>query len=154
MNKQIHMKTIKNIGLAISLVGFIFFTASIFTGTNTVSQEVFDSWVSQKVKSEFFIEKAQSEIVNKELSASELSRKILELAKASDAYQLSQENIAWEKVIKVKWNKTSKDFVYPLVRESATGWVPENQGLFFWLTFGLAILGVIARVNALNGESC
>ena len=136
------MKTIKQIGLIISLVGFIFFTGSIFTSKNYVSQEVFDGWIASKnIKSEFFIEKAQATIVAKELSTFELSNKIIELGKASDAHQLSQENIAWEKVMKLKWNKTSKEYVYPLVRVSAIGWVPENQLLFFWMTFGLAILG-------------
>ena len=136
------MKTIKQIGLIISLVGFVFFTGSIFTSKNYVSQEVFDGWiVSKNIKSEFFIEKAQASIVAKELSTFELSNKIIELGKASDAYQLSQENIAWEKVMKLKWNKTSKEYVYPLVRVSAIGWVSENQLLFFWMTFGLAILG-------------
>ena len=142
------MKTVKNIGIAISLVGFIFFTASIFTGSNKVSQDVFDSWVAQHVKSEYFIESAQQEIVNKDLSAVALSNKIIEIAKASDAYQLSKETIAWEKVLKVQWNKTSKDFVYPLLRASATGWPQENQGLFFWLTFGLAILGGVIAFSA------
>lgn len=135
------MKIIKNIGLLICFIGFAFFTASIFTGTNKVSQQNFDTWATQKVKSEFFIEKAQSEIVNKEMSAFALSNKIIEIAKASNKHHKAQKEIAWDKIIWLKWNKTSKDFVYPLVRESATGWPKENQGLFFFLTFGLAILG-------------
>ncbi len=130
------MKTIKNIGLIISLIGFTFFTGSIFTGTNKVTQEVFNSWIAtSNIKSEFFIEKAQKKVVGKELSTATLSTEIIKIAKASDAYQLSQENIAWEKVMKLKWNKTSKEYVYPLARASATGWVSENQLLFFWLTF-------------------
>ena len=47
------MKTIKNIGLLICFIGFAIFTASIFTGTNNVSQKTFDTWAAQKVKSEF-----------------------------------------------------------------------------------------------------
>ena len=135
------MKTVKNIGLIICFIGFAIFTASIFTGTNNVSQETFDTWAKQKVKSEFFIEKAQSEIVNKELSASDLSNKIVEIVKASNKFHKSQKEIAWDKIIYLKWNKTSKDFIYPLTRASATGWPQKNQWLFFFLTFGLAILG-------------
>ena len=83
------MKTIKNIGLIISFIGFSIFTVSIFTGTNNVSQETFDNWTKQKIKSEFFIEKAQKEIVNKELTSFELSSKITEIAEASNAYHKS-----------------------------------------------------------------
>ncbi|WP_422089995.1 4Fe-4S binding protein [Tenacibaculum ovolyticum] len=135
------MKTIKNIGLIICFIGFAIFTASIFTGTNNVSQETFNTWTKQKVKSEFFIEKAQSEIVNKELSAFELSNKIVEIVKASNEFHKNQKEIAWDKIIYLKWNKTSKDFIYPLTRASASGWTQQNQWLFFLLTFGLAILG-------------
>ena len=47
------MKTIKNIGLILCLIGFTIFTASIFTGKNLVTQEAFDTWTSQKIKSEY-----------------------------------------------------------------------------------------------------
>ncbi|MFC2109412.1 4Fe-4S dicluster domain-containing protein [Bacteroidota bacterium] len=173
------MKTIKNIGLIISLVGFIIFTTSIFTSTNKVSQEIFNNWASQKIKSEFFLEKANQEIVNKEMSAFELSSKLIEIAEASNnnTYKLqaslqkkieqtkktkivpevierrvqkyqTQINDLWNQIIWIKWNKTSKDFVFPLVRASATGWPQQNQGLFFWLTFGLAILGGLIAFGA------
>ncbi|WP_152287068.1 4Fe-4S binding protein [Flavicella marina] len=135
------MKTVKNIGLLISLLGFIFFTGSVFTGTNKVTQETFNAWSTSQVKSEFFIEKAQREIVGQEMSAFDLSNKIIAIAKASNAHYMEMAEIPWDKIIWLKWNKSSKDFVYPLVRESATGWVVENQLLFFWLTFGLAIFG-------------
>ena len=135
------MKAIKNIGLILCFIGFAIFTGSIFTGTNKVSQETFNTWAKQKVKSAFFIEKAQKEIVDIELSAFELSHRITEIAKASNIYHKSQKKIAWNKIIPLKWNKTSKDFIYPLARASATGWPQQNEGLFFWITFGLAILG-------------
>ena len=135
------MKAIKNIGLILCFIGFAIFTGSIFTGTNKVSQETFDTWAKQKVKSTFFIKKAQKEIIGKKLSAFELSHRITEIAKASNTYHKSQKKIAWNKIIPLKWNKTSKDFIYPLARASATGWPQQNEGLFFWITFGLAILG-------------
>ena len=148
LNPPINMKTIKNIGLVIAFIGFFIFTASIFTATNKVSQEAFDSWTSQKIKSEYFIDKAQKEIVGKELSAFDLSNKILSIAKESDNYEMSQKEINWSNLIKVKWNKTSKQLIYPLIRNTTTGWVSENQGLFFFLTFGLAIIGGIITFGA------
>ena len=135
------MKAIKNIGLILCFIGFTIFTGSIFTGKNKVSQETFDTWTKQKVKSAFFIEKAQKELVAIELSAFELSHRILEIAKASNRHHKSQKKIAWHKIIPLKWNKTSKDFIYPLVRASATGWPQQHPELFFWITFGLAIFG-------------
>ncbi len=135
------MKSIKNIGLLIAIVGFALFTASIFTGSNNVSQQTFNVWASQHIKSEFFVEKATQEIVGKEMSAYALSSKIIEIAEASNAHYQAETEIQWDKIIWIKWNSTYKDLVYPLVRESATGWFSEHQGLFFFLTFGLAILG-------------
>ncbi len=135
------MKIIKNIGLTLCLLGFAIFTISFFSGKNKVTQETFDVWASQKIKSDFFKEKAQNAIVGQEMSAFQLSNKIIAIAKASDAYEKSQANIAWDKLVHVKWNKTSKDLVYPLVKASATGWFAKNSILVFWLTFGLAILG-------------
>jgi len=141
------MKAIKNIGLILCFIGFAIFTGSIFTGTNKVSQETFNTWAKQKVKSAFFIEKAQKEIVDIELSAFELSHRITEIAKASNIYHKSQKKIAWNKIIPLKWNKTSKDFIYPLARASATGWPQQNEGLFFWITFGLANVGIEETQN-------
>jgi len=145
------MKIIKHIGLAICLLGFTVFTISIFTGENHVSKPVFDNWISSsKIKSSIFIEKTESEVVGKTMSTSELTSIIMSNAKSSgEIHKTKAESIEdpdkkneeWAKVIWVKWNSTYKDYVYPLVRESVTGWVPKNQSLFFLFTFGFAIIG-------------
>lgn len=135
------MKFIKYIGLVIAIVGFTIFTGSIFIGKYNVSPEVFKEWSTQKTKSEFFIERAEKEVVGKDLTAFELTSILSKIAKNSNAHYMGQQEIQWEKVIHWKWNKTHKDFVYPLVRKSAIGWIPENKGTFWMLTFGLAIIG-------------
>ncbi|NJB83095.1 4Fe-4S binding protein [Wenyingzhuangia aestuarii] len=136
------MKTIKNIGYILTFLGFAFFVGSIFTGTYKVTPETYKSWIENKgVKSEHFIRNTKNKIVNKELSAWELSSKIISSAKASNEYQHSQPEVDWNKILHLKWSKTSKEFVYPLVRESAIGWFTNNTGLWFFLTFGLAIIG-------------
>lgn len=123
------MKAIKNLGYLITFLGFAFFTGSIFLGTYKVSPEIFNNWIqSKRIKNEKFIEILQNEIVGKELSAAQLTQKIIRTAEVT-------------KTTSVEWNKTYKDFVYPLVRESSSGWFVENQSLLFWLTFGLAIFG-------------
>ena len=136
------MKTIKNAGLAICMLGFVIFTASIFMGKNEVSQTTFDNWISEKgIKSELFIEGASQALVGKEMSAGQLSSIIHQEAKKSNAYHQGLPEPEWDSVIWLKWNKTSKDLIYPLARASVKGWFPENQLLFFFLTFGLAIIG-------------
>ncbi|MGY5354696.1 4Fe-4S binding protein [Wenyingzhuangia sp. IMCC45467] len=136
------MKTIKNIGYILTFLGFAFFIGSIFIGTYKVTPEIYTKWIDSKgVKSKYFIENTKKQIVNKELSAWELSSKIIENAKASNEHQYNQPKVDWNKIIHLKWSKTSKDFVYPLVRSSATGWFINNSALWFLLTFGLTIIG-------------
>ncbi len=135
------MKFIKYIGLVMAIAGFAIFTGSVFVGKYNVSPEAFQEWSSQKTKSEFFIERAEKEIVGKELSAFQLTSTISRIAKNSNTHYKGQQEIPWDKIIHWKWNKSYKDFVYPLLRKSAVGWIPENKGIFWWMTFGLAIIG-------------
>ena len=136
------MKAIKNIGLIITLIGFSIFTASIFVGTHHVDQKTFDTWIQNKgIKSEHFIDQVQKQVVGKDISSWDLTYQISNAATKSNIIVKSQENIDWGKVIHWKWNKSYKDLVYPLSRASATGWITHHQMSFFWLTFGLAILG-------------
>jgi len=136
------MKIIKNIGYFLAFLGFAFFIGSVFTGTYKVTPEGYKQWISSKgVKSEHFIESVEKTIVNKEMSAWELSQTIISKAKESNAYQFSQAKTDWSKIIKIKWSKTSKEFIFPLVKSSATGWFVNNTALWFFLTFGLAIIG-------------
>lgn len=123
------MKAIKNIGLIVAIIGFAIFTASIFTGTNSVSKEDIKSWSGQIwiQNKEQVVSKLETKVLDKELSAWQLSHEIIDAVESSDN--------------KIKWNKTYKEVVYPLVKSTATGWIKENQMSFFWLTFGLAILG-------------
>ena len=149
------MKFIKQIGLVISLMGLAIFVLSIFLGDYHLSQKSFEEWAKQKqIKSEFFIEKAHQELVGKTYSSFQLSYKILDLAKESSAYHQSnitewqklgemdeEINAEWEKVIWVSWYKTNKELVYPLLNSIISSPVKDHQWLFFFLTFGMAIVG-------------
>jgi len=136
------MKLIKKIGYILCFLGFSFFVGSLFVGTYKVSPEVFNQWIQNKeIKSEVFIENTKKEIVNIELSSWKLSRFIIKNAEISNNYIKNKREIDWNKIIHIKWNKTYKEYVFPLVRESATGWFVQNTELWFFLTFGLAILG-------------
>ncbi len=149
------MKTIKNIGLLLCIVGFAIFIGSMFVGNYKVTSEQFDKWVASKnIKSEIFIESAEQEIVGKSFNAFQLSSKIIELAeKSAEAHQDNIElwqtegtqeekiNEEWSKVIWISWSSTHKDFTFPLLQATVNSPVKDNQWLAFLLTFGLAIIG-------------
>lgn len=149
------MKTIKNIGLIVCLVGFTMFVGSIFMGSYKVTEQHLSEWTQSKsIASEYLVNQLQKEVVGKTLSAFQLSSTVVRLAKASDEYHKSninkwqQEGVAeekinaeWSKVIWVKWDKIHKDFVYPLMQKSAQGAVMQHPWLFLLLTFGLAVVG-------------
>jgi len=137
------MKIIKNIGLLISLIGVAFFIGSIFVGDYQVTEEKFNTWVNSKgIKSEIFIDNASKEIVGKTFSSSfQLSSKLIDLAERSAEVHKKAEE--WNKVIWVKWDKVHKDFTYPLLSSTINSPIEKNQWLYFFLTFGLAIIGGI-----------
>lgn len=136
------MKTIKNIGYILTFLGFAFFIGSIFTGTYKVTPEAYQNWIESKgIKSEVFIENTKNDLVNQEMSSWQLSNIIIENAKASNEQIKSEKEIAWDKIIHLKWNKTSKEYIYPLIRNSATGWFVNNTTLWFFITFGFTIIG-------------
>jgi ferredoxin-type protein NapH len=150
------MKTIQNIGLGILLLGLAIFTGTIFLGDYKVSQENFDEWVSSKgIKSEIVIEEGQKSIVGKTFpNQFLLSSTILELAEKSHVSH--RQNISkwekeggkeelinaeWGKVIWLKWFTSHKDLTYSLVKASINSPVKDSPGLYFFLSFGLAMMG-------------
>jgi ferredoxin-type protein NapH len=152
------MKVIQNIGLGILLFALTIFTSVIFLGDYTVSQKEFDKWISSKgIKSEIVIEEGKQEIVGKTFTSQfSLSSAILDLAEKS--HVLHRENITrwekegvskekidaeWGKVIWLKWFKSHGQLTYDLVKVSINSPVQKNQGLFLFLTFGLASVGAL-----------
>jgi len=134
------MKTIKNIGLLICITGFAFFIGVNFTGTYEVTEEKFNQWVNDsQIKSEHFLKDATEQIVGKTFSASELSSKVITLAKKSA--EIHKANNEWDKVIWTKFEKVHQDLTFPLLKATINSPVKDNQWLYFFLTFGLAIIG-------------
>jgi len=136
------MKNIQNIGLGIFLIGLTIFTSLIFLGKYEVSPELFESFISNKdIKSELFINDIKSNIVDKEytnpFSFSSEIRSALDNANATH-----KQNSEWDKVI---WDKPHS-FSYEITKRAGTGLIKENKGLFWWLTFGLGILGALMYI--------
>lgn len=133
------MKTIQNIGLGIFLIGLSIFTALVFIGNYEVSPEKFNSFVSNKgISSELFISEMESKVVGKEFSGPvSISSEVISIVK--NANKTHEENQEWGKKI---WDKPHS-FSYQLLKASGTGIVIENKILFWFLTFGLGILGAL-----------
>jgi len=149
------MKGIKNTGLFILLVAFTLFNAVSFLGDFEVTEVQFEKFLADKwIKSEFVAEEGKKKVVGKWNSHFELSAALLTVVEASHDYHrtiiksleeagASKEKIEteWGKVLWIKDTKKHGQYAYPLIRNSATGFVAENKETLFWLTFGLGIFG-------------
>lgn len=133
------MKFIKSTGLVLFLIGLAVFTALIFTGDYKVSSETFNTFVEEQgIKSEQYIQYVKENVIEKEFDSQfQLSHQLIEQLENANA--IHKENEEWDKVI---WNKPH-NISYDLIKQSASGVVYENQGLFWWLTFGLGIIGAL-----------
>jgi len=133
------MKSIQKIGLGLFLTGLGIFISLIFLGKYEVTPQLFEDIIANKgIKSELFVKDIKDNVVGKEFSNPfTFSSKIttaLETANAS--HKLDSE---WDKVI---WNKPHS-FAYEIAKRAGKGPVKENKGLFWWLTFGLGIIGAL-----------
>jgi len=133
------MKNIQNIGLSLFLIGLAIFTSLIFLGKYQLSSEVFESIVSNKgIKSELFINDIKNNVIDQEFSGPfSFSTKITSaLESANEAHKKNEE---WDKVI---WDKPHS-FSYEIAKYAGKGSIKENKGFYWWLTFGLGIIGAL-----------
>jgi polyferredoxin len=147
------MKAIKNTGLVVFLIGLTLFTASIFTGSFSITSSELDTFIqSQGIKSEVFKEElTQSIVTEKELGVFEFANHVRGAVKASnDHYYGLIEKYNSEK----KWDEKGKQYQYlihkkpatlsyELTKKAGTGYIKENPGLVWRLTFGLGIMGAL-----------
>ncbi len=133
------MKYIQNIGLGIFLTGLAIFTSLIFLGKYELTPELFDATINSKgIKSELFINEIKSEVLGKTFTNPfSFSDKIVTAIESAN--ESHKQNSEWDKVI---WDKPHS-FSYQIAKHAGTGLIKENKGLFWWLTFGLGILGAL-----------
>ncbi len=131
------MKAIKYTGLAILLAGLAIFTSLLFIGKYEVTSDAFKSFTDSKgIKSELFISTFSKNIADKEYtSAVALSSDIIEILEESNA--IHKKNQEWDKVI---WGKVH-NISYDLIKPAGKGSIVDNKGMYWWLTFGLGIIG-------------
>ena len=131
------MKTLQNIGLSLFLIGLSVFTLLPFLGEYKITPKLFEQIVSDKgIKSELFINDIKKNVVGKKITNPfSFSSKITSaLKKANETHK---QNSEWDKVI---WSKPHS-FSYEIAKSAGIGLVKENKGLFWFLTFGLGIIG-------------
>ncbi len=133
------MKAIQNIGIAIFLVGLGIFTTLPFVGNFKLGQKTFDETIeNQNIKSEIFIEDLRSKLVDKDFSGFQSLAPLVEesIEKANAVHTKNKE---WGK----KVYTGSDDLAISIRKTSGYGFIPENKGLMWFLTFGLGIIGAL-----------
>lgn len=133
------MKAIKNIGLVIFLIGLGIFTILPFVGEFQVSKDTFEKFVADNgIKSELFIERIQNDVVGKEFSGvSSLSPKVTAtLESVNDQHRKNKE---YGKIIYRKPHEMAAN----IAKAAGKGFIVENKGLMWLLTFGLGIIGAL-----------
>ena len=136
------MKNLQNTGLSLFLIGLAIFTSLIFLGKYELSPEQLESVISSKgIKSELFINAMKSEVVGKEFTNpfSFSSKITFAIENANKTHKLNSE---WDKVI---WDKPHS-FSYQIAKTAGRGIIKENKIRFWWLTFGLGILGALMYI--------
>ncbi len=136
------MKQLKSIGLILFLLGLTIFSVLTFTGTYTISTVNFNELVSQRgFKNDIFIEDVRNNIAEKTYTSQfTLASDIVNaLESANDKMKAEGK---WDKVI---WDK-SQSLAYSLIKPGGTTPSTQSTGLYFFLTFGLAIIGALAYI--------
>ena len=146
------MKTIKYSGLAIFLIGLFIFSASIFLGSFGMTNKELDNYIAEKgYKSEIIKDELSKAIVDKELNIFGFSSQVRAAFEASNSYY----DALIDKYSKEKnWSKKGEQYQYKIfgkphtlsyeiAKKAGKGFVKENPGLLWFLTFGLGIIGAL-----------
>lgn len=147
------MKTIKHLGLVVFITGLIIFTGSIFTGSFNLNETELETFLKSKnYKNELIGDQLKKATVTDEkLTIFEFSSRVRNAYKISnDHYDALIAKYDAEK----NWDKKGEQYQYKiygkphtlsfeLAKIAGKGPIKENANLFWWLTFGLGILGAL-----------
>ncbi|WP_417785635.1 4Fe-4S binding protein [Tenacibaculum sp.] len=147
------MKIIKQTGLLLFLIGLIIFSGVIFTGSFNLNQSELDSFITEKgYKSEIIKEELSKAIVTDEsLNIFEFSSRVRNAYEASNNHY---NTLITKYNAEKNWDKKGEQYQYliygkphtlsyELAKKSGNGFVKNNSGLLWLLTFGLGILGAL-----------
>ena len=136
------MKQIQNTGLGVFLFGLLIFILLIFLGKYELSTIQFEQFIENKgIKSELFISEMQTHVVDREFTnPHKLSSEIRRALTTANSFH--RENKEYKKLI---WSKPHL-LAYDIAKVSGKGLVNENKVVFWWLTFGLGIIGALLYI--------
>lgn len=145
------MKKIQQIGVFLFLIGLSAFTALVFLGDYTVNKENLNKLIQDKnISSEAFEALASKQLVGvhfKKISSLENSLSALVLQSNQSHREAAKEKGLSKEARKAEYQKIiyndSKDLAFELGKTSAVGPIKEHLSLFWWLSFGLGILGAL-----------
>ncbi|GBF21367.1 MULTISPECIES: 4Fe-4S binding protein [Arenibacter] len=131
------MQIIKKIGLFIFLIGLTIFTVLPFMGDFKVTPAALDQIIQEKgISSELFIQRIQEDVVGQEFHGMlSLSPQITQILEATNAQHRKEKE--YKKIIYT----AAHDMAAAVGKVSGNGFIVENKGLMWFLTFGLGILG-------------
>ncbi|CAM4136231.1 4Fe-4S binding protein [Zobellia nedashkovskayae] len=133
------MKAIKNLGLVIFLIGLAVFAAVPVLGTFSLDQNTFDEIVKEKnIKSDVFIQSIQENVVDKDFNGMlSLSPTVSSALDAANSQH--KKNKEYNKVIYT----SGHDMAALIGKKSGAGFIAQNKGLMWFLSFGLGIIGAL-----------
>lgn len=147
------MKIIKQTGLVLFLIGLIIFSGVIFTGSFNLNQSELDLFITEKgYKSEIIKDELSKAIVTDEnLNIFEFSSRV------RNAFEVSNNHyntLIAKYDAEKNWDKKGEQYQYliygkphtlsyELAKKAGNGFVKNNSGLLWLLTFGLGIFGAL-----------
>ncbi|MFS4483731.1 4Fe-4S binding protein [Hyunsoonleella sp. 2307UL5-6] len=147
------MNIIKQLGLALFLIGLGIFTATLFTGNFSLTEAELNDFVASKgYKSEIIKEELKKATVTEEdLNIFEFSSRVRGAYEASNNHY---DALIAKYDAEKNWDKKGEQFQYKIygkphtlsyqiAKQAGSGFVKDNPGLLWWLTFGLAIIGAL-----------
>ncbi len=151
--KNIDMKILKQLGLVLFLIGLGIFTGTLFTGSFSLTESELNEFIASKAY--------KSEIIKDELKKATVTNESLNIFQFSSRVRTAYEtsNNHYDALIakydaEKNWNKKGEQYQYrisgklhtisyEIAKKAGSGFVKENAGLLWWLTFGLAIIGAL-----------
>lgn len=147
------MKAIKQIGLVLFIIGLAIFTCTLFTGSFSLTEAELNEFITSKGYKSEIIKQAlkKATVTEEDLNIFEFSSRV------RNAYETS--NNHYDALIakydaEKNWDKKGEQYQYKIygkphtlsyeiAKKAGSGFVKENAGLLWWLTFGLAIIGAL-----------
>ena len=133
------MKVLQNIGMIIFLVGLSTFAALPLLGTFKVDKTIVKGIVlDNSIKSELFIQNLETKIQGKVFNGVQSLSPII-VSAVDNANTTHRKNKEYKKVIHTK----GRDMAGSIAKKSGVGFIAENKGLMWFMTFGLGIIGAL-----------